>query len=144
MDEKERSEEKNGMVQFTNGMLERFSQDTVLMKLLNSNVKTKIKFRLYEFSMKVLNSPEMAAYTKSKEDIIKAYMEEQKAKNENNDAKDDVAQTAAIPGDHPEMVELLGIETSLKVKKLKIHSEMVDNLTVADMLQLSWIIEFIE
>jgi len=148
-------------ITFTNGMLQQFTVDRSLMKIIASPLNPGDKFKLYELSMKVLKSPEMEAYVKTKNEIVEKFMEgeEKKVKAqakkdlENADSKDvtDSPQNepkndgAGMPIDHPDIMALFKQETTLTVKKPRIKSENLDKtITVSDMIQLSWLVEFLQ
>ena len=148
-------------VTFTNGMIQQFTADRSLMKIIASPLNPGDKFKLYELSMKVLKSPEMEAYVKTKNEIVEKFMkdEEKKVKAqakkdlENSDPKDvnpspqddPKKDEAGMPIDHPDIVDLFKQETTLTVKKPRIKVDNLDKIiTVADMIQLSWLIEFLQ
>lgn len=118
-------------VTFTNAMLERFANDQVITKLMSADLSSKVKFPLYQFSMTVLKSPAMEAYTKRKNEIVKAYTE-----------KTDGEQ--GIPVDNEEILELFALKTDLTMNKLTLKVGDKLPLNTQEMIQLSWLIDFVE
>jgi hypothetical protein len=130
--------EKDSMVTFTNGMLERFTSDTVMLKLMKSDLKQAEKFKLFQLSMSVVNSPEIKAYTELKNETVKKYVDGlPKVEGDKNPKRED-----SMPVDHPEILELLSQKTTLTIKKPQISSSKV-TINAAEMVQLSWIIDFV-
>ena len=158
---KDAAETNREEVTFTNGMLQQFTVDKSLMKIIASQLNPGDKFKLYELSMKVLKSPEMEAYVQTKNDIVEKFIkgEEKKVKDkakkdlENADPKDvtDSPQDepnkagTGMPVDHPDIIALFKQETTLTVVKPSIKVADLDkSIVTADMIQLSWLIKFLQ
>ena len=161
IDKEDAVKETREKITFTNGMLQQFTVDRSLMKIIASPLNPGDKFKLYELSMKVLKSPEMEAYVKTKNEIVEQFMkdEEKKVKAqtkkdlENADSKDVTdsprdepkKDEAGMPVDHPDIIALFKQETTLTVIKPRIKASDLDkSIVVADMIQLSWLIKFLQ
>ena len=137
---------KKEILKFTNGMLHQFSNSKAFIKLIDSQLDSSEKFNLYQLSMKVLNSPEIQAYTKLKDEIINKFIENEIERIKKEDPEKEIKPSdIGMPVDHPEMINLLTLETTLEIKKPAIKVTKLDkSISVSDMIQLSWLVDFIE
>ena len=135
MSRKEKIQEDKGIIKFTNGMLFGFQNNQVLSKLAQSKLGSKAKFDIYKLIRKIGESPEMKALQDSIKEINENHEKEQIDKEEKE----------VLLITDPEIVELFNIESGLETKKITIKAESLsDDITISDMLQVSWLIDFEE
>jgi len=129
---------KPGVIRFTNAKLENFMANDALKKLISSkSIKSSDKFKIYRFVRRITDSPEAKAYVATKQEIINNH-------NEVQDKKPEKDREPLLMND-PKIKELLSVELDLAVAKIILEVKALpDELTVNDMIELSWFIDFNE
>lgn len=104
-----------------------------LDKLMKAkDLSNNLKLKLYKFTFKILDHLSAKALFTTLDDITKKYFEENKEDKTLNYA-------------NPVFEEILNQESEIEIDKLTIKEEDIpENITVEDMMMLTWLINFVE
>jgi len=129
------TDEKNSMVRFTNSMFFSFNNNQYISSIIGAKgLQSEDKQKLFRLSRQISESPEFKAY----QDMMKEAIDDFEKEQEDQEVKQQMFIT------HPKIAEIHALDSGFEVEKVCLLMEIVpDEISAADMLQASWIIEFI-
>ncbi len=124
-------------IKLTNYQLELIVSGPAINKVTGSISDINVRLSVYNTLMMVQNSDKYKSYIKVKNEIIKKFQDEQKAKPE-------AERKVANFDNMPDLFDLMNADSGIEIQKINISNKLLKDITVNDMKETSWLINFVE